>query len=318
MIRLLAVAVAVAASAACILPDPDSNERPPFPQTAFQGLAEELSASTWGNLTVGEGERALYIGGTGGLATWDISTGGLTFVTATPSVTNFPVFERGVLLVPLPDEGIAAWTTPDDGRTWQVLGTSPFPTMRARLSGDVALLSRRGTVTVVDADAVLAGAATEADVRATVSVPTSDAGDAVLVDDVLFVGSSDGALAFDLSDPAAPALFARVGDWFADRLLVHGDLLLVQSGYDTIVADISNPRDPVILAHLFGGLDMAVRGDWLYALDRDALYITDLSGEPKQVRQVPLVAECQSVAVTADAVFVTCAGQLRRLAPNEP
>ena len=318
MTRLLAVALAVAASAACFLPDPTNNERPPFPQTAFQALEEVQSATAFGNLTVGEGDRALYVGGNGGVATWDVSAGGMTFITAATSAATFPVFERGVLLVPLPDSGVEAWTTPDDGRTWQVIGTSALPATRVRLSGDDACLSRGDTVEVVDAAALLAGAATEADVRVEVTIPAGDAGDAVLVGDVLFVGSPDGALAFDLADPTEPDLFARVGDWFADRLLVHGDLLLVQSGYDTTVADISNPRDPVVLAHLLGGLDMAIRGDWLYALDREALYITDLSGEPKQVRQLPLVAECQSVAVTADAVFVTCAGQLRRLAPNEP
>ncbi len=99
---------------------------------------------------------------------------------------------------------------------------------------------------------------------------------------------------------------------------MYGDRLFVQSGYDTTVADVSNPRDPVVIAHLRGGLDMVVRDDWLYALDRSALYITDLRGEPEQVRQVPLPAECQSVAATADAVFATCAGELWRLEPNTP
>ncbi len=312
------LALTLATAGACLLPDPDANERPPFPQTAFLQLEPTLSMSTFGNLTIGEGERALYVGGNGGVTTWDVSAGGLTSITSVPSTANFPVFTEGTLLLPIPGEGVEAWRTEDDGRTWQVLGRSPFPANRARASGDAIVLSHESNVAVVDAAALRAGTATQADVRADVDVPTRVAGDAVLVDDVLFVGTDDGALAYDLSKPDNPALIGRVGDWFADRLLVYGDRLFVQSGYDTTVADISNPRDPVVIAHLRGGLDMVVRDDWLYALDRSALYITDLRGEPEQVRQVPLPAECNSVAATADAVFATCAGELWRLEPNTP
>jgi hypothetical protein len=317
LIRLAIPGLAVAACTACFFST--DTEPPPFPQTAFQDLEQVLSVSTSGTLAVGEGERTLYVGiPGGGVATWDITGGGLTFVASKGAATVFPIFERGVLLVPLPEEGVQAWTTDDDGRTWQVLGTSPFPAIRARLSGDAALLSGSFSVTVVDAAALLAGNATEADVRARVDVPALAAGDAVLVDDVLFVGTTDGALTYDLAVPTNPVLIGRVGDWFADRLLLYGDLLLVQSGYDTTVADVSDPRDPRVVAHLVGGLDMAVRDDWLYALDRKALYITNLRGDPEQVRQVVLEQECQSVAATADAVFAICAGGLRRLEPNSP
>lgn len=318
MTRLGGLAISLAAFTACVLPNPDTLSEPPFPQTAFLDLEEVSSAPAFGSLTVGEGERTLYIGGNGGVQTWDVSGGGVEFITTVPSASTFPVFERGVLLVPLPDDGVEAWTTDDDGRTWQVLGRSPFPARRVRLSGEAALLSRGGSVTVVDAAALLAGSATAADVRAEVLVPTTEAGDAVLVDDVLFVGSADGALVYDLADPADPSLIGRVGDWFSDRLVLHGDMLLVQSGYDTTVADVSDPRDPLVVAHLLGGFDMAVLGTWLYAVGRNAVFVTDLDSAPTQVRQVDLPAECQSVAATADAVFVICAGQLRRMAPNTP
>jgi hypothetical protein len=138
MSRLLLVAAAVATCAACIFLDPP-DDGPGFAQSAFRDMVEVNSVTAFGYLAVGDVGRTLYTGGAGSIQTWDVSGGALASVSAAASATSFPVFERGVLLVPLADLGVEAWTTTDDGRTWQVLGTSPIPATRVRLSGDDAL-----------------------------------------------------------------------------------------------------------------------------------------------------------------------------------
>ena len=329
MRRIGLVAAAVLSQLAC-----ESGNEPPFPSTAFRSLRQVDVAGGGGSLDVSADGRLLFV-----------QTGGATNTYVLPSdpsegLPSPDVAVQGsgalrthgdLLLLPLQQNGLLVARTRDDGRTFETVATSSIPTSWVHVSDDRVVLSHAGSIALLDRDRALGSHTDLADALLSFDMPMhrSPSQDVALKGDVLFVASDAGTVALDLTDPAAPTELYTLGDWFSTELRLHGDLLFVSQGYDAGAYDLTDPLNPVPLAFLNGGMGLATHGDYLYTVDRSNLFIHDLTGAvPTPVRYLNMVDEydrdishlgdCGDVAVPAQGIVASCAGNLHWLAPNEP
>lgn len=302
----------------CGLPEPEGA--PPFPQTAFLDLAKLQAFPDPSGYLSRTGDGRFLVLATPdrvGLIPTDVATGDAAWFPVGDNDRGRIVPAGDRLLQVIDGVGVAVLDVAADGSAVTELHRTEIPAAYLSVTDAFITLSRDGELWSFDRSAFLAGPVTADDAVHHFVVPIAayQAGQATTDGEIVWIGQSDGATAWDPADPSAPLY--RVGDWFGPRIGLFDDRLLVQTGYDSALIDVADPRAPALVTHVYGGQDFDVFGDYVYTTDRTTLYISDrVTGEP--VRSIAIDPECGDVEVTPDHVYVVCATALHILGPNTP
>jgi len=136
--------------------------------------------------------------------------------------------------------------------------------------------------------------------------------DCELMENVLYVATSGGIMAFDCSDPSAPRSITlgipRLSATSA--LAAAGDILYLMQSNRILALDCSNPRNPTYVGSILAdaGLPMVVVGDRLVVGDGDRIVVHDVTdpARPRQMAWHRLPAPPLACALNGDRLAVAC------------
>lgn len=152
----------------------------------------------------------------------------------------------------------------------------------------------------------------------------SGANDVVISGNYAYVATGSGMEVVDVSDPSNPAHVSSYSTIWGSGIDVAGNYALLSAGEGHLhVIDVSNPAAPIAVAYVtVGEIDVAVAGDYVYALGYDpySVDVIDIADPnvPTAVGHYEAPSVFRDVAAADDYIFVTTSDGLLLLRFGAP